>query len=79
MASGDIYGCSAYLEDEKFCYGNISEQSFQKIWEGEKRRENFHFIKDKLDIKDWRMNCRMWSANQYLWELSNPGRHVNFI
>ena len=79
MASGDVYGCSAYLEDERFCYGNLSEQSFQKIWEGEKRRKNFHFIKDELDIKDCRMNCRMWSANQYLWELSHPGPHVNFI
>ena len=79
MASGDVYGCSAYLEDERFCYGSLSELSFQQIWEGEKRRKNFHFIKDELDIKDCRMNCRMWSANQYLWELAHPGSHVNFV
>ncbi|HIB43230.1 MAG TPA: radical SAM protein [Nitrospinaceae bacterium] len=79
MASGDVYGCSAYLEDEKFCYGNLSEQSFQQIWEGERRRKNFHFVKDDLDIEDCRMNCRMWSVNQYLWELNHPGSHVNFI
>ena len=79
MANGDVYGCSAYLEDERFCYGNLSEQSFQKIWEGERRRKNFYFVKDELDIKDCRINCRMWSANQYLWELANPGPHVNFV
>ena len=79
MASGDVYGCSAYLEDDRFCYGNLSEHPFQEIWEGEKRRSNFHFIKDELDIKDCRMNCRMWSANQYLWELAHPGDHVNFV
>ncbi len=79
MASGDVYGCSAYLEDERFCYGNLSEKKFQKIWEGEKRRKNFHFIKDDLNIEDCRMNCRMWSANQYLWELDHPGPHNNFV
>jgi hypothetical protein len=25
------------------------------------------------------MNCRMWSANQYLWELAHPGPHNNFV
>ncbi len=79
MASGDVYGCSAYLEDDRFCYGNLSEVAFQDIWEGEKRRKNFYFTKDELDINDCRMNCRMWSVNQHLWELNNPASHVNFI
>ncbi len=79
MASGDVYGCSAFLENEKFCYGNIHNSTFQEIWEGEKRRENHHYVQNELDIKDCRANCRMWSANQYLWELKYPAAHVNFI
>ena len=79
MASGDVYGCSAYFEDEKFCYGNLSGQNFQQICEGERRRKNFQFVKDGLYIEDCRMNCRMWSANQYLWELAHPGPHNNFV
>ena len=79
MSNGDVYGCSAYLEDEKFCYGNIAQSTFKEIWEGDRRKLNHHFVLNELSIKDCRHNCRMWSANQYLWETKYPQDHVNFI
>ena len=79
MANGEVYGCSAFLEDDRFCYGNLNKNTFQEIWEGEKRKESHHYIQHKLDIEECRHNCRMWSVNQYLWELKNPTEHVNFI
>lgn len=80
MADGEVYGCSAYLTDPRFAYGNIAEQSFQAIWEGDQRRQNWHYISHELDIHECRKNCRMEAVNQYLDKLAdNQPAHVNFI
>lgn len=79
MADGSVYGCSAYLQNEKFNYGNINSQTFEEIWEGQKRKEGVSFIENELDITMCRRNCRMDEVNRYLWNLKNPNPHVNFI
>jgi radical SAM protein with 4Fe4S-binding SPASM domain len=80
MADGSLYGCSAYLLDERFNYGNLNQSSFQEIWSGSKRKASFEFIRHKLDIKDCRKNCRMDEVNRYLHKLtSNNVPHMNFI
>jgi radical SAM protein with 4Fe4S-binding SPASM domain len=80
MASGDVYGCSAYLLDERFRYGNLNERGFAKIWEGAERKRSWEFVRRELDISECRKNCRMDEVNRYLWRLKEqPPEHANFI
>ncbi len=78
-AGGNIWGCSVYLGDERFLYGNIYKNSFKEIWEGEKRLRSLQWVETDLDVNQCRVNCRMDEINRYLGELRNPPAHVNFI
>jgi cyclic pyranopterin phosphate synthase len=76
MADGRLFTCSAHLMDERFCIGNLNENTFQEIWEGEKRRENWELMQT-FNIKQCRLNCRFDKPNRYLAEFSTV-QHVNF-
>lgn len=78
-AGGNVWGCSVFLDDERFSYGNINEQTFQQIWEGEKRAKSLRWVEQEMCVANCRVNCRMDEINRYLWELKNPMDHVNFI
>lgn len=79
MSTGDVFGCSAYLNDSRFSYGNINRQGFSNIWTGRKREESIRFVGDELDITECRKNCRMNKVNKYLDAVKNPSQHRNFI
>lgn len=79
MATGDLYGCSAYLLDERFKYGNINSSSFREVWTGDTRKRAMDFVENLLDIKECRKNCRMDKVNRYLWDIKNPKEHANFV
>lgn len=78
-ADGEVWGCSSYLGDERFRYGNIAEELFQNIWSSDRRRISLEFVAKEMDTAGCRLNCRMDEINRYLWELTHPSGHVNFI
>lgn len=78
MADGSVYSCSIYLLDKKFYLGNINEQSFKEIWEGERRKQHWKFMRE-FNPKNCRKNCRMDEVNKYLWEVNHVPYNVNFI
>jgi len=78
-AGGNVWGCSMFLNDERFLYGNIMDQAFERIWEGKKRADSLTWVQDKMDASHCRLNCRMDEVNRYLWELKTPPAHVNFV
>lgn len=78
-AGGNVWGCSMFLNDDKFLYGNVLTSSFKDIWEGSKRAASLSHVKNCLNVSNCRINCRMDQINEYLWELKHPSPHVNFI
>jgi len=50
-ARGNVWPCVAHIGTDKFCYGNIYEQTFEEIWEGDKRQEVMRKI-NSLNINE---------------------------
>lgn len=87
-ADGEVWGCSAYLGrdeggahygDDRFRYGNVNELPFGEIWRGERRRANWNYVRNELDITACRKNCRMHHVNRYLERVLEPGPHASFV
>lgn len=78
-AKGNVWPCVAHIGADEFKYGNINEQTFAEIWESERRQLVIQKL-EKMNInKVCREACRLDEINKYLYELKNPGEHVNFI
>ncbi|HOX21918.1 MAG TPA: radical SAM protein [Elusimicrobiales bacterium] len=78
-SAADVWGCSMFLGDDKFRYGNLYKNTFREIWEGSRRKKSLAYVGNRLDASHCRVNCRMDEINRYLWRLQTPPEHVNFI
>ncbi|MEO5358666.1 MAG: radical SAM protein [Nitrospirae bacterium YQR-1] len=78
-SAGGLWSCLEHLNDDRFLYGNITQNSFEDIWQSPRRQNVLKMVNTKLNINECRLNCRMDSVNSYLWELLHPPAHVNFI
>ncbi len=78
-SAGNVWGCSCFLKDDRFLYGNIHESAFKDIWEGHRRRQSLEWVASELDVHQCRPQCRLDEINQYLWDLKHPPPHASFI
>lgn len=78
-ASGNLWGCSVYLSKEAFRYGNIYKNTFKALWKSAKKSRLVEWARNELNTDKCRVNCRMDEVNRYLWDLTHPPEHVNFI
>ncbi len=78
-AKGNLWPCIVFMGKDSLSYGNINEERFVQIWEGERRKRLIGYF-NQMDLeKNCRELCRLDEMNKYLDELLHPGSHVNFI
>lgn len=78
-ADGGIYACGCFLEEEKYCLGNIYESSFEKIWGSPRAKAVIERVCADPDLKRCDILCRHHSINKFLNQLKKVPAHVNFI
>ena len=79
-SAGDIASCLPYWDNAKFVFGNIYQQSFREIWQGDRRDAIKCMVENQLDVKSCPPNCRPNAINDYLFDLKFPQtEHLNFI
>lgn len=77
-ANGDVVPCCVFLGVSDMCFGNIYDSSFEKIWKSERRNSVLDNLK-QTKLAQCPAECRLSDMNEYLYEIKNPGAHVNFI
>jgi len=70
-----VYLCCHTVGWEKYCLGDLSEQSFSEIWYSDRRREIF----ENINYRDCATPCSMAAFNQVLSLFDSPVEHNNFL
>jgi len=70
--------------DHRFRFGNVNNQLFSEIWQGERRKACWEYtrkpsLEGGLDVNKCMRNCQMDKPNRWLDELVHPVPTVNFI
>lgn len=80
LENGDLFPCIEVLGSKKYVYGNIYRESFKGIWQGMRRKKVMEQLnRNFATINSCERQSRLEEMNEYLWNLKNPPRHVNFI
>ncbi len=77
---GKIYPCGMFFDykEKRYCMGDLIKQSFKEIIKGKRYWQVVEEVK-KIDVRKCYSNCRTHAINEFLWQLTHPPLHVNFI
>ncbi len=78
-AQGNLWPCIVFMGKKELSYGNLNEETFCQIWEGQRRKKITEYFMNMDLEKNCRELCRLDEMNRYLDTLKKPGMHVNFI
>lgn len=74
-ADGKMYLCCHLRGYDKYCIGDLHNNSFKEIWNSKQRKKAY----ESIEFKDCIPLCRDNTFNQVLWNLKQPRTHVNFL
>lgn len=71
-ANGNICVCMYHPEDDRFVFGNIYENTFEEIWNSEKRDEVIEFVRGLDYFKECQVCCKLTEINKFLDFVNHP-------
>ena len=76
---GGVYACGSFLQEDKYCYGNINEQSFRDIVKSQHTCSVMKYAENMPDFKYCDTHCRPHTINKFLWTLKHHSDGENFL
>ena len=77
---GKLYPCGMFfdIQEEEYRMGDLVKQSFKEILESERYWEVVEKVK-KINVHKCYAGCRTDSINDFLWQMTHPPEHINFV
>ena len=77
---GKLYPCGMFFDykEKEYCMGDLTKRSFKDIIKSKRYWEVVQKVK-KIDVRKCYANCRTHAINEFVWQLTHPPAHVNFI
>ena len=76
---GMLYSCFSHQDDPATAIGSLLDGDFKTLWNNEGKSAAFAHINECIVKETCQANCRHHQINLWLWRLSSPPEHVNFI
>ncbi len=78
---GKLFPCGMFFsyKADEYCMGDLTKQRFTDIIQSDRYWDVVERIK-QIDVHSkCYSNCRTHRINEFLWQLANPPKHVNFV